>query len=267
MDRSDWRETHVFPASATSENLMAPLMVGAILALMAAEGVLSLWGAAAGGIFHAILLLGLVNAYAFLDDLPNHQAFLILALVPLMRILSLTVPIPLVPPVYWYAMAGAPMLLAIVLVNFSIRLDGSTLRYPASPLAELGMALTGIPISLSAYAILRPRPIVSATDAIGLFLGVLFLAVFGAFIEELIFRGLLLSCLRAILGAYGILYGAMLFASLYLSSQSVLYIILAGAIGLLYTIWVERTHNLWGVVFSHAIWYIGLILVWPLVLH
>ena len=45
----------------------------------------------------------------------NDLVFPVLALVPLLRILSITMPIPQAGRIYWYGLIGVPVALALVL--------------------------------------------------------------------------------------------------------------------------------------------------------
>src|SRR5881227_941054 len=88
-----------------------------VLAYSAAIAVAEVIGVLVGVIpallCHAILLPVLLNHYALSDRAPYRRILPVLALAPLLRILSLSIPFGQVPQIYWYAMIGTPLLVAV----------------------------------------------------------------------------------------------------------------------------------------------------------
>ncbi|MDD5370307.1 MAG: CPBP family intramembrane metalloprotease [Anaerolineaceae bacterium] len=248
---------------------VAPVVIiTSMLAIGLAEFALAWGGALVSGGMHALILLGYINAFAFLNDYPHRKVFLLLALVPLLRLISLTVPIPILPPITWYLLVGAPVWLVVALINRVIPLSWERLRLRRRQfLGELAIAVTGIPVSLAAYLVIRPKALAPTLDWGFLLVGGLILSLFSGLLEEVIFRGLLPQALRPVFGNAEGMLSPLLYASLYISSQSGYYVVLAGLTGLLYHLWVRRSGTIWGAAVSHSLWLTGLVLVWPVVLH
>lgn len=85
------------------------------LAIIAVEAVVGFFDPILGAALDAVLLFVLLNNFFFSKG-TDDQIYLVLALLPLLRILSLVVPVVQVPQIYWYAMVGIPVLLAAGLV-------------------------------------------------------------------------------------------------------------------------------------------------------
>jgi membrane protease YdiL (CAAX protease family) len=85
--------------------------------------------------------------------------------------------------------------------------------------------------------------------------------------EELIFRGLLQHVLIEVFGPVGLLWSTGIYASLYISSLSVAYVLFIGLVSLFFGWCVRRTGSLWGVVAAHSGVAVGMACVWPFVLH
>lgn len=195
------------------------------------------------------------------------DVLLVLPLIPLLRILSLTMAVEEVPEIYRYAIVGAPLLLTSVLLS---RLTGlvsivRSLSWRAVGLQGL-VALTGIPLSLLAFLIVRPDPLVDGWNWGPLLAGSAILFVFTGVTEELIFRGLLQNALVGILGRAALVWGSLLFVAAYLGALPAGYVVFVAAFGLAFAWLVDRTRSLLGVAIAHGLLNIGMLLVWPLAL-
>src|SRR5207302_1702337 len=113
------------------------------------------------------------------------------------------------------------------------------------------VAMTGIPLGLLEFAILRPAAWIPQETAALLLSGgvVIFLAT--GLSEELIFRGVLLKrAVEALDERYGLLYVTAIFASLHFYFLSATDMAFVFAVGLFYGFVVLNTKNLWGVILS-----------------
>lgn len=154
-------------------------------------------------------------------------------------------------------------LLAARLLHRPATPTGFTLRFS---LVQAAIALSGLPLGLGAYLILRPAPLVADFDAVGLVIGAISLVVFAGFLAEFIFRGLLLQTAREVFGRpAAIVASSLLFATLYVGSFSLPFLILIGLMGIGFAYGADKTGSLWGVTVAHSLMAVGLILVWPAV--
>src|SRR5215207_131970 len=81
-----------------------------IPAIAGAEAVGVFLGIIPGIICPALLIPMLLSQYVIMEKAPYRRVLPLLVLAPLLRILSLTMPIRQVPPMYWYALVGVPLL-------------------------------------------------------------------------------------------------------------------------------------------------------------
>jgi uncharacterized protein len=247
------------------ELAIAAPAIAAVFVLAGAELLFVERHVLAGLVVEAAFVLALANVAA-LAAAGGGRLFGLLALVPLARLLSFTMPLGGVQPLYWHALIGAPLLPALAL---AVRAHG--FPYGALPLArgalarQVAIAATGVPIGLAGYEVLQPAPVVRRLDASHLLFGSLTLLVFAAFVEELLFRGLLQRAACSAFGWAGAVFVNIVFAVSAIGSLSVGYALFAAAMGGWFSFAVERSRCLWGVVAAHALAAIGLVLVWPFV--
>ena len=233
-------------------------------AIAGAEIVGAVAGVVAGAVLDGLLLLALVNAPMLGFVRPASRLPVVLGLIPLLRIVSVALPLRQIPQLAWYPLVGAPVLLAVVLAARMVNISRASLRARRTGMAaQAAIAISGIPIGGVAYLILRPRPLVSPLTWHSLLLSTIVLLVFAALIEELIFRWLLQDVAVRLLGPPGLVLANALYASTYAGSLSAGFALFMGAVGLAFAVAVRGTGLLWGVVAAHALLDIGLLVIWP----
>jgi membrane protease YdiL (CAAX protease family) len=246
---------------------MKPVLWAYVLAIVLAEAAGVALNAGLGVALHGLILLTLLVNYVWRTLAPYRRLLPVLMLIPLLRILSLSLLSPEVPPIYWFLLAGIPVLVSAALtahlLQFSPRQLGLAIRFD---LTQAGIALTGLPLAVAAYWLLRPAPLLTSLDWQGLLIGFLSLAVFAGFTEELIFRGLVLHTTREVFGRpAAIILSSLLFATVYVGSLSAGFLVLTGLVGVYFAYCVEKTGSLWGVTVAHSLMASGLILILPAV--
>ncbi len=228
---------------------------------------------------HILLVFTLMFLSVFLEAKDTLLASLLVAvsLASLVRVFSLAVPrfnfiaTPETNPfntVPWLALVSIPLLVSVAAVAYVQGLRPRDLgliirRWEEVPV-QLAVAMTGIPLGLFEFAILRP-PAWIPQETIGALLSgglVIFLAT--GLSEELIFRGILLKrAVEALDERYGLLYVTAIFASLHIFFLSATDLVFVFAVGLSYGLVVLKTKNLWGVILSHSLGNVILYLVAP----
>ncbi len=220
----------------------------------------------AGLVLHSLMLLILVVLAASTGRAKHEgQFFLALALAPLIRITSLSLPLQIVPRLFGYALAGLPMVFALIWV----------VRYAELGLQELGfrwkgwfwqlaLAPLGVALGYIQYTILRPAALVSEFSLPGIIAPALVLLVFVALLEETLFRGLLLTGLRKTTSPWnGVFYGAAIYAVLQLGFGSWLNLVFVFCVGIFLSFLAWRSQSLLGVVFIRGAMTVSLLLVFP----
>jgi membrane protease YdiL (CAAX protease family) len=235
----------------------------AVVVLVGAELLFVDGNVLAGLVVDAVLVLALANLAA----VGEARLFGVLALVPLARLLSFTMPLGHVSPLYWHALVGAPLLPALALAARAYGFSLASLGLRRGGLvAQLAIAASGVPLGIAAYVILRPPHVASRLDWSHVLFGSLTLLVFAAFVEELLFRGLLQRAAIDTFGAVGAVFVNVVFAVTAIGSLSAGYALFVGLEGGWFSFAAGRSRCLWGVIAAHALAAVGLVLVWPVVL-
>src|SRR5213594_3695942 len=168
----------------------------------------------------------------------------------------------------WLALVSVPLLVSVAAVAYVKRLRPRDLGLAAHRWQEIvqqtAIALSGIPLGLVEFFILRsPRWIAQLTFG-SLVLGGIVIFFATGLSEELIFRAILLK--RAVDGLGtrgGLLYVTAIFASLHIFFLNGVDLVFVFAVGLFYGLIVLKTRNLWGVILSHSLGNVILYLVAP----
>ena len=222
-----------------------------------------MWGIAS----HILLLVTVTLHAALFDRDQNVQRLLLsLAIIPLIRIISLSIPLVDIPQVWWYPIIYVPLLLATMQVTriLGYRFGQIGLNFRRWRF-QLLVALSGLVIGMVEYFILSGE-----AEATSLVLGktwllsAFMLLVYTGFVEEFIFRGVLQRSAGDVFGSWrGIVYVSFLFAIVHVIHYSVLDIIFVFVVAVFFGWVVKKTGSLLGVTLSHGLANIALFLVVP----
>lgn len=195
-------------------------------------------------------------------DLPVFQAF---TLLPVFRLVNLGMPIFFESPIYGFILIYLPMIPAVLLIaNYN---DSVDLRFgvrKAIFLLPIGIVLA-LALGWAEHALTFPEPMIPTLTPlqIGLLGGVMITQV--AFVEELIFRGILQNTLIGRFGSLrGILLAAILFAMMYSVQFSSTFFGFAFIAGLVYGVLYYKLESLTFVILIHGIANILLFAIFPL---
>lgn len=242
------------------------LIVAAESITVFAPPVWAVWGLS----FHLIILVALIlhSALAGNLSLPSRHLILALALVPLVRIISLSIPLTSIPQTWWYPIIYSPLAAAAVAV---IRIPGYKpadvgLKSGFIP-AQLVISVIGVGLGIIEYFILRQtpsfQPLISQLSWQQFWPPALIFVFFIGFVEEFLFRGVLQKAAIDVIGNRGIVYVSFLFAMLHMGFLSWLDVVFVFAVALLFGWIVKRTGSLLGVTLAHGWTNIMLYLVAP----
>jgi len=242
-----------------------------LLAIAAAELVTVLINSIAGLAFH-LVLLSLLVFHSSLAGPPHwfphpmYKFYFALSLAPLVRILSLFMPLIDIPRIYWFATIAVPLMaaafLAIRRLGFSLGEVG--IVRSDIPLQLLVGGFTGFIFGLVGYYILKPpEPLVAGLEVNQTLLLAIILLIATGFAEELTFRGVIQRCATEAVGRWGWVYVAFVFAILQIGYLSAFHFLFALAMGLFYGYVVLKGDSILGVSLSHGITNITLCLIAP----
>lgn len=222
-----------------------------------------LWGIVA----HIAILVTVIMRSARTADKPQRQLVLALALVPLTRIVSLSMPLVNIPQIWWYPIMYGPLAIAAVaimrILGYSRGDVGLNLSLSSLPV-QLAIGLTGFGLGVAEYHILKPEVWVDKFIWSELWLPSLMLGASTGFVEEFIFRGVLQRSAWERFGWGGLIYVSVIFAVLHVGFLSWVDIIFVFGVALLFAWIVKRTGSLLGVTLAHALTNVTLYLMAPL---
>jgi uncharacterized protein len=236
--------------------------------LIIAESVTTLLDPQKGMILHAVVLVVLLVHGSVVHKGPLRRLLVVLALAPLVRILSLSIPLAKLglPLIYWYLIIGAPLFLAAWVASRVTDLGGSRIGWSWGRVpVQILLGSTGLLLGYAEYLILRPGPLANYLGPIDVMTASFILLVFTGVLEEVIFRGLMQSAAMQVLGRFGLVYIAILFAVLHLGYHSVVDLLFVLAVGLFFGWMVWRTGSLLGASLAHGIANISLYVFFPFI--
>ena len=254
------------PSRIATPRALAVVAVAALVMVTVAE-LLTTWSDPRLGMaLHGLVLVGLFIASTQTRWREAWVFVLSLAFAPLIRILSLSLPLTHFPILYWYLITSVPLFAAAWVakrsLGYSWRGLGLTLR--GWPL-QIVVGLSGLVFGAAEYFILRPEPLAPELSWQATLLPALILFVCTGLLEELIFRGLLQRAAGDTLGRWAVPYVALLFAVLHVGYQSIIDVVFVLDVGLIFGWVVERTRSLLGVTLAHGLTNTMLFLVMPFV--
>ncbi len=237
-----------------------------LVLLALAEATTTLADPRAGLVMHGLVLVTMF-LHASLWARSNERRFLMcLALAPLIRLMSLSLPLPDYPFVYWYLVVGVPLFLAAYMAARAGKMNFGMVSLTGNKwLLQLLVGATGATFGYVEYLILRPAPLISELSLGQFWLPALILLIFTGFLEELIFRGMLqYSAIRSF-GWIGLVYVALVFAVLHLGYHSLVDVLFVLGVALFFGLVTLRTGSILGVSISHGLTNVGLYLVFPFI--
>lgn len=245
-----------------------------LLAIVTAEVITVVYQPIAGIACHFAILLAVMMDSALWDKYYYGHLTLSLSLVPLVRIISLSMPLVDIPQLWWYPIIYLPLLAsAIVLVrllDYRPRDVGFSFGYSFGLIpVHLLIGLLGIGFGIAEYLIIDAEPLVADPTWQNAWLPALLLLLTTGFVEEFIFRGVMQRAAVEAFGGWGIVYVSLLFAVLHIgwieaaNPLSWLDIAFVFVIALFFGWVVKKTGSLLGVTLSHGLTNIVLFIVAP----
>lgn len=238
-----------------------------LVALTVAEVITAMVNPQLGMVMHAVLLLVLPVHAAAVPDSREQKLLICICLAPLIRIMSLALPISTLPLVYWFVIVSAPLFPAIYM---AIKAAGLTMRdvgLTANHLpVQVLVTLTGIPLGVAEYLILAPEPLVKDFSISSIWFPALVLLIGTGFLEEIIFRGVLQKVSADIMGSFkALIYVSALFAALHIGYLSIVDVVFVFGAGAWFAFIAIRTGSILGPTCAHGLTNITLYLIAPFV--
>lgn len=268
-------ETPLAPGGTTRRSY-APSISAYLLILVVAESAI-IYTREPVSIFltvgsHFILMFILLIRSATLSahDRIAARFFGVLALAPLVRILSFSLPSTRLAPLVWPLTISILLLAAgvttMLVLNLSLREVGLGPLRVRDLAVQAAVALSGLVLGGIRILIILPEqawvPNVPLGEAALAGIVIVFVA---GLVEEFIFRGIMLPLAGAVLGRLlGLLSVSLLFAALHIPFLSILYLIFSFLVALSFGFIVQKTGSLIGVSVAHGLSYVVVYLGMPL---
>ena len=217
-----------------------------------------------GMIMHAAILVLLLAHTALTWGRAGYRFALALTLAPMLRILSLSLPLAPFPLIYWYFIVSVPLCASagVAMRTLGYRLSDVGLSSRALPLQIL-VALTGLTLGVFEYSIFSPDPLTAGSALQETWLPALILLFCTGFVEELVFRGIMQRAAREVLGTWGVIYVALVFAVLHVGYYSVPNVLFVLGVALFFGMVTMYTRSIVGVSLAHGLTNIFLFLALP----
>jgi uncharacterized protein len=220
-----------------------------------------LWGL----VGHALVLVAVIVHAARSEDKQIQAMLLSLSIVPLIRIIDLSMPLIPVSTIWRFVIVYAPLGLASFLIVRALgyRRQEIGFKLGSIPL-QLLIALSGFFFGWLEYIIIRPQVtlITKLTWSQVVPVGFLLMASTG-FVEEFAFRGVLQKTTGGLMGVWGIIYVSGLFAIMHMGFRSWEDVVFVFCVALFFGWMVKKTGSLFGVTLAHGITNVLLFLVMP----
>ncbi len=228
-------------------------------------------GLTLGMIVHVLLLFTLLFHAAVLSgsDQKLSRFLAVLALAPLIRILSLSTPPTPFTIIQWLLVISFPLLAAGGTMAYVMNLKArDVFLSPGSPRSlalQVPVAASGLALGAIEFLILLPEEAwIPALTLQELIPAAIIIGLASGLAEELIFRGLILPKSESILGRLpGLLFVSLLFAAMHIGFKSAYDVVFVFGVGFYFGYVVQRTGSLYGVIFAHGLANVVLYLILP----
>lgn len=268
---SEARVGTIAPTSAITRKRSSvdAAVVAYATAIVAAEGLIAAGQVVLGVLLDAVLVTLLTIQFALAEPERRRGWWVLLALPPLSRVISLSMPIRGFGAVLVYAPVGAPMIVAALLGAWKLGLRRNEIGLGRADWSrDWPAVVTGLVIGLVAFLLLRPAPLFARSNLVLAALTIAILIVFSVFAEELTYRGLALRVVEGRRPWPGRLLMSVMFGAMYLgSSTSLLLAPLMGLAALTFAWSAGRSGSIWGAIVGHALLTGGLVVLWPILLR
>jgi len=235
-----------------------------ILGITIAEITTALLNPQWGIVMHGFLLVGLLISSFISREEASYKIYLSMTPAPLIRMISLGLPLTNFPQIYWYVLTGTAMFLATssVLRVLGYRLKDVGLHFHSFGLQFL-IGLLGFGLGVVEYFILRPQPLIKNLTLANLWLPSLYLIFFTGLVEEYTFRGVMQKAVIDTIGISGIFPISVLFAVLHVGHLSFLDVLFVFAVALIFSVIAKKSKTIIGISLAHGITNVMLYLVCP----
>ena len=243
------------------------ILAAYLMAIVFAEIVTAYYNAGYGLTIHAIVLFSLLVNSSISHSSRFSNLLRSMMILPIIRIIGLTMPIMQVKELYWFPVIAIPLFAASYTLMRSQKLTRKRVGLILGNIPlQLTVALSGVILGFIEYLILRPQALISTFDMGTVLFASIILIISTGFAEELLFRGILQTNAEKVLGnTFGLFYIALLFTALHIGWNSTLDLIFVFSVAIFYGYTFQKTKSLLGITLSHGISNTFLFLIVPFI--
>ena len=254
----------------TSNKAIAGLITY-LLVLGIAEFSITYYSPVLGIVIHLILMLFMIYYSSIVENKEKSNFLQVLALPSLLRIVSTSIPLIVLSDVaaIQFFIIYIPLLGAAFLLMRSQNLTVQDVGFTTKKFyLQLIIGATGLSFGLVEFLILTEwiHPI-ETTNFAEILIYAVILMIFTGLIEEIIFRGILLSRTNLFFGTdkkiYSIIFVSVVFMLLHIGWNSITDLIFVFLVAVFYGIMFLKTKSIVGIAISHGITNIMLFIILP----
>jgi len=243
------------------------IMIPYIIAITIAELVTTYSNPNVGIAFHAIIAVILLLHWSYASQYGNFDILIALLSAPMIRLLSLALPLFMIPIKYWYLAVSIPLYIAAFIIMRTLGYSFKSLLGKRKDLFfHLGIGSTGLIFGVVEYSILHTTPIIDSPTLPNLVVGAFVMTVGTGIMEELVFRGILQKAAEKSLGKLGgLLFAAIIFTMMHIGWQSLIDLFFVFTVGSFWGYIFQKRSSILGTSISHSLTNILLFLILPFV--
>jgi membrane protease YdiL (CAAX protease family) len=241
------------------------ILLGFILALVLAEVVTTYYDMQWGLLINGLILISLIVG-SVVSDSPNFSNLLrSMIVLPLIRIIGLSMPIMKIDSLYWFPIISIPLFAAAFFLIRSQSMTRQSVGLVRGDLKiQIPIIFTGILFGAIEYLILKPEPLIATFTVFNVIFAGIILTISTGFAEELLFRGILQKNAENVMGKYtAILFASVIFSILHTGWMSFMDLIFVFLVAVFYGFVFQRTRSIMGISFSHGLTNIFLFVIMP----
>lgn len=241
------------------------ILISYVLILIISELITTYYMTSLGITLQVILITCLVINSTLTKSTKFSYLLQAMILLPLIRIMSLSIPVMELKPLYWLAIMAIPITVAVLILMQSQHINREMIGLKAGNLPlQLMIGLTGLGFGFVEYLIFRPTALIPNLDLMNVvFAGSIVLLSTGL-LEELVFRGIIQRNAQNIMGKiWGIIFTSILFTAFNISWNSPIDLIFIFAISMCYGYVFQKTHSILGISISHGLCNVVLFIILP----
>ncbi len=214
---------------------------------------------------HATLLITLLT-HGVLSDTKNSKLYTAMAVIPLIRLMSLSMPFWLTEQENLLALVNIPLIVSTIVAIYTLGYTLKDFKFTFNmPVFQTLTIITGFFIGTFERMIIQPEPLANSLAFTDVFWPALSLMLFTGFSEELLFRGILQKTATEALGVWpGIIYISILFGLMHIGWNSAFDVVFVTIVGFFWGWIVHVCKSLLGVTIAHGIANIMLFIILPL---